>query len=430
VGTATSLCARRCIGTAIAVALASCAALGASGQVEPAPDVDALVREALANSPQLANRRALADAARQAVAPAGALPDPMLELMRERSEYAKLHSVESTMTMYGVELTQTLPFPGKRGAERRSMAAETVVRERELEAMQRLLVADVRRAYATLYALDQSRTSLVAAEELVDLLVATVAARYSSGEDALEAQLKMQVEKARVRERLDDLVAERAVTHAAMNRLLARDSDTPLGPVLALPEVSLPSGQWTELAQQSAAEVAVRSADVDAAGRRLDAARRGRAPDFLAGVAYAKNGEDASILQLRFGFELPLWYWQKQRPRVAAARSEQHAAEQALRDARIAAAAEAVRLQAAWRRDEAQVARYRDLILPQLSTAFDAARSAYMTGRSDFSTVVEDYRLWLDARIELARREADRFETWAEIQALLGLESTLQEDQP
>jgi outer membrane protein TolC len=48
----------------------------------------------------------------------------------------------------------------------------------------------------------------------------------------------------------------------------------------------------------------------------------------------------------------------------------------------------------------------------------DAARLAYLNGRGDFSTVIEDFSLWLDARVQLAAREADRFVTWAGLQSL------------
>jgi hypothetical protein len=62
--------------------------------------------------------------------------------------------------------------------------------------------------------------------------------------------------------------------------------------------------------------------------------------------------------------------------------------------------------------------RYREAIVPQTSAAVDAARSSYLTGRGDFSTVIEDFELWIEARVELARRQADRYTVWAELQAL------------
>jgi outer membrane protein TolC len=77
-------------------------------------------------------------------------------------------------------------------------------------------------------------------------------------------------------------------------------------------------------------------------------------------------------------------------------------------------------LAAEWRRANRQIDLYRQAIVPQSSAAVDAARAAYLVGRGDFLTVVDDFNRWLDARVELARREADRFATWAEVQALTG----------
>jgi hypothetical protein len=37
----------------------------------------------------------------------------------------------------------------------------------------------------------------------------------------------------------------------------------------------------------------------------------------------------------------------------------------------------------------------------------------------DFSTVIEDFQMWLEARAQMAAREAERFGTWAELQSLV-----------
>ena len=52
------------------------------------------------------------------------------------------------------------------------------------------------------------------------------------------------------------------------------------------------------------------------------------------------------------------------------------------------------------------------------SVAVDAARASYLAGRGDFTTVAQDFQLWLDARAQLARREADRYLAWAELAQL------------
>jgi outer membrane protein TolC len=90
-----------------------------------------------------------------------------------------------------------------------------------------------------------------------------------------------------------------------------------------------------------------------------------------------------------------------------------------LRDARAIARADAARLLAEWHRAEEQIRRYEDSFVPQSMLAFESARAAYLGRRGDFSTVVEDFQGWLEARAGLARREADRYVAWASLDALL-----------
>ena len=89
-----------------------------------------------------------------------------------------------------------------------------------------------------------------------------------------------------------------------------------------------------------------------------------------------------------------------------------------LRAEEAATRGEAATLVARWRRDEAQVVLYREGIVPQSALALQAALASYRAGRGDFSMVIEDFRMWLEARALLAAREADRFATWAEVRYL------------
>ncbi len=103
---------------------------------------------------------------------------------------------------------------------------------------------------------------------------------------------------------------------------------------------------------------------------------------------------------------------------MRAAEREVDLARHAQHDEWVELRTEIGRLSAEWHRAGQQIERYEQAILPQTSAAMDAARLAYLNGQGDFSTVIEDFGLWLDARVRLAARDADRFATWAELQAL------------
>jgi outer membrane protein TolC len=251
------------------------------------------------------------------------------------------------------------------------------------------------------------------------MLAETVAARYAAGEAEQEAVIKAQLEGSRVAERLDDLLADRSRMVAGLNRLLDQPGSAPLGDVTSLPPATFPEGSWEELAEVNAPEVAGAARAVQEAERRLAVARLGLKPNLSAGAGLGYRGDLDPALILRFGVEIPFWREENQKPAIRAAEHELAMAEAELRDTVALARAEAARLAAERERADRQLLRYREAIVPQTSAAVDAARASYLAGRGDFSTVVEDFELWLEARSELARREAERFQVWAEVEALV-----------
>lgn len=409
---------------AVAMVLALMPGASASGSAT-APPVEALVALALERSPTLQALGARLSAARELVGPAGALPNPMAETVLQNIGLDDLTVGSEDMSMLSIEVRQSLLWPGKRAAARERAGLEAEVEAARLELARRRLSAQVRTLYARIYAADRERLALVTAGELLDLLAETVAARYAAGEGQQEAVVKAQLQGSRLAERRDDLDAERAGLVAGLNRLLDQPGGAPLGEVAHLPPASFPEGAWEKLAEANAPEVAVAARAVEVAGRRLAVAKLELKPNLSAGAGLGYRGDLDPALILRFGMELPARRNEKQRPELRAAEQALAMAEAELRDAVALARSEAARLSAEREQADRQLLRYREAIVPQTSAAVDAARASYLAGRGDFSTVIEDFELWLDARSELARREADRFAVWAELDALVAAAPTV-----
>jgi outer membrane protein, heavy metal efflux system len=401
---------------ALALALLAPGAALAAGSPSPAPPVQDLVREALDRSPTLAARQARVEAARQMVGPAGALADPMVEVMIQ--DVGAPWDPMRAMSMGQVSYTQALPWPGKRAARRDAVAAEADMAAALADDVRRTLVMQVRQAYGRLYLLDREGESLSAAREMLSLLSSVASARYAAGQGDQEALVKAQLEASRLEERRSDLEAARAASVAVLNRLLDRPAGTGLGPVATLPGAEASPGDLSDRALAVSPEVSMRRAALQAADRRLDAARLESRPNFLVGVGAGTTLAPEAVVTLRLGIELPIWNRRKADPMVAQARADLAAATEELRESEARVRSEADRLSAQWRRDQEQVVRYREAIVPQSAVAMDAARASYLAGRGDFGTVIEDFRMWLDARVMQAGREADRFMTWAEMEML------------
>jgi outer membrane protein, heavy metal efflux system len=380
--------------------------------------LDELVRVALANSPSVGALQARLDGARQMARVPG-LPNPVLEVMLQDAGFPKWTVGEMEMSMVQVGITQTFPPLGRIGAQKAAGRAEADVQDAELQKMRRQVVSQVRALYAKLYAIDRETESLRSGSLLLESLTHAAMDRYAASRSEQEAVLKAQLSSSRVTERQGDLEAERAGVVAALNQLLARSGEEPIGPVVAIPEVDAPRSGWDSLAVRISPEMQARRAAVDAAERRVRLARSGFWPELMAGGDIGFRGSLSPVVGFRVGIGLPLWETRRTRFEVQAAEADKRMAEEEQRETEAMVRSTTARLAAEWRRSTDQTRLYRDAIIPQTQAALDAARSSFLADRVDFSTVIEDFQMWLEARAQLAAREAERFTAWAELQSLI-----------
>ena len=390
----------------------------ARGNEVAAPPVDELVKDALAHSPSVGALRARLDAARQMARVPG-LPDPVLEVMAQDAGFPKWTVGETEMSMVQVGLTQSFPPLGRIGAQKAVGRAEADLREAEYQAIQRHVVSQVRTLYGKLYALDREQEALGSGSALLETLSQAAMDRYSVGRTEQEAVLKAQLSSSRLSERRNDLETERASTVAALNQLLDRPGEEPIGRVASLPEVQVPASGWDSLAVSHSPDVQARRAAVEAAERRVRLAHTGYRPEFMAGGDVGLRGRLDPVVGFRVAIGLPLWETRRTRFEVQAAEAELRMAQEEQRETEAMVRSAAARLGAEWRRSTEQTRLYREALVPQAQAALDAARSSFLADRVDFATVIEDFQMWLEARAQLAAREADRFSTWAELESLI-----------
>ena len=267
--------------------------------------------------------------------------------------------------------------------------------------------------------MDGERRAFDAAGELLDLLATTAASRYAVGQSEQEPVVKAQLERSRLDERIDDLAADRRAVVAALNRLLDRPGENPLGEVRELPLAPEPPQDAEALVRERSPMLAVKRAAIAAAERNVEVAALDAKPDFVAGSDVGIRGGLPPVVSISVGVEWPWRKNERQRPLLRAAEQDVVAARADLDAEWAAVRSDVARVRSEWRRADAQVRRYEQAILPQTSAAIDAARTAYLAGRGDFSTVVENFRLWLDARVALGRRQAERFAAWAAMQSMI-----------
>ncbi len=387
---------------------------------QAAPTVEELVREALAVNPSLEEVRLLLAEAKVNEIPAGTLPDPMVEFMLSDARFPRFTVGKEEMSMLGVTVRQDLRYPGKLSSRKQQAQAETVVREAELVRLQAQMVAAIRETYAQLYALDSELEKLEQALDLVQVLQETAQARYAAGFTTQEAAVKAVLVKTRLQERKADLGRQRVEALAMLNRFCNRPLNSPLGVVRNLPsDLPLPEN-WPDVAWERSPEIHVLEAEVLAAAREVEVAKNDLKPNVFATAGLGSRGSFGAVATLGVGLEWPFWREQKQKPQLQAAQLRLSAAQARLAAVRAAVREAMEKNLAAWRNAQEQQQRYQQEILPLAVAALDAARAAFLTGQVDFSTVIEDFNVWLEAQVGLAQRQAQAFAAWARIRLLLG----------
>lgn len=404
---------------------AQAAAPGHSPAAAPAPgdtlrlaDLIAAARQA---NPALQAARLDADAAAARVSQAGALPDPQVQLSLDNRPINGFGTMEP-MTMNAVQVTQTIPWPGKLGfAERRARDLAAAGRLDAAEA-ENDLVARVTGVYYQLGYMDRALAVMGQTRDLLRGFLQVATAMYGVGTGQQQDVLQAQVAVAKMSEDITVMRQDRVAMAARLDALLGRDATAPVGPVdLPAAEDTLPPvDSLMALAAARRPALAAARQRVAAAEAGYRQARRDLFPDVMVGASYGQRPRYDDMVSLMVGFSIPLFAGSRQlaeRREMQAEQAEQQAAARDLSNETYARLAE-LRAEALRARDLAEL--YATSILPQARASVQAALASYRVGQVNFMSLVDNQMTVNRYAIESVRLEAEYHGAVAEIASLTG----------
>ncbi len=410
---------------AVAFASALLPVPGSAQQITAAPadtlylsDALSIAREA---SPHLRAERLRSEAAAERVSQAGALPDPVLGIGFMNRPLSGL-GTDERMTMNQIQVTQSLPWPGKLGFARQRAghlaSAETFM---ALEAEVQLL-SRVKNVYYELAFIDRAVVIMGRTRELLRDFHQVTEARYRVGEGLQQDLLSAQVAVTQMTEDIMVMTADRIAMAARFNALLGRAPTTPIGHlVLPQPDAELPAvDSLISLASSRRPAIQAAAERTKAATAGYLAARRQLYPDITVTAGYGQRPQYDDMATLMVGLRIPLFAGARQLPlrrEMAAMEAREVASALDLYNETFARLTE---LRAKAERARELVALYTTAILPQARASVESALSAYRVGRVDYMTLVENGMTVNRYEIELERLSAQYQQAVAQIDALLG----------
>jgi len=400
--------------------------IGGAGRLHAQSPLESLVQQALRNNPGLKAQRAKVEAARQVPSQMKALPDPTADI--EFMNIAVNGSSGSKALTEGVSLgvTQMLPFPGKRGLAANAAEREVVVESARLVTMEQTIRSEILSAsYRYAMASELLRINAQTTEAL-KMTVESTLARYTAGEgsqsDVLLAQ--SQVTQSAVQRR--NLESQRAVAKARVESLRASPVEDAALEQIELPVPSaLPALEFLlSYASEHAPEVAVAQAEIGVAEARAEVARKAFKPDFMVGGRYrykdmTMGGQD--YLTAMVGITLPFFHYKdRYRPGLDEALQRKQGALEEMNETRNAARYKVAEAYQSADRDAKVFTLYDQGLLLQARQGYDAALSAYRTGRAGFSALLMSVTSLYTVESDAVMARAEYHQMVAEMEAVLG----------
>jgi len=416
---------------ALAWALGGAVPLAAAGPGNLPSDLQALIAEALQANPEVKQMRSLHDASKEAIRSAGALDDPELAFVLKDLPVDTWSFNKEDMTQKMLEISQKIPFPGKRRLRSEVAASQAdsegyTYRDKVNEVRTKVVQAywGLSLAHAG-YDLTQKN------KQFWEQVVRVAETRYGVGQGQQADVIQAQVELGNYLDRLLQWTQRQESARADLNALRSQPPQTPITrPALLQPRpFPLPLDQL--LAQAEARpQLQALKALIAKQEKAVDLAKKDYFPDFTLGFGYGfrenlgppVNVKQPDMFTSKVMVNLPIWYGAKIKPRIREEQAKQVAAQEAHQNALNMLNAAIKDRHAKLQRLARQVALFDQGIVPQARQAATASLASYQVGALTFAQLYQSQIAVYLAELQLQEYLKDFEENWAELEWLVGVE--------
>ncbi len=406
-------------------------AIGLSVAYAGASDLDVLVKEALAHSPEWTALSRRADAMRAVIPQAGALADPTVGLLLDDvpNDLDVTRAAQIWLTA-----EQAIPFPGKRAlrveqAEIEAQMANLAARMKAAE-----IRADITRAWARLIGLRQERAINTQSAERLQTVIDLAQLKFATGRGMQADILIGQMERTALLQKQASLEEEEIQVIAEINRLrgqpvsavLMLTGELPLPPELPTREALLERASQT---RPQAREAALQKTRGSLARRMAEIARR---PDFGVKLGRGQMRHGPDVWMAMFSVSIPNFWADTQTARMDEAAALSSAAEQD-------EAADRLRVESELAQALSRIKIHRQILevaektlRPLAEAAVEALQLAYQSDwadwadwadradRADFGSVLKGEEARGEVEREIVRARVALWEAIAQIEHLIG----------
>lgn len=374
--------------------------------------LDAALRTAFANNPDLAAAQWEIDIAQGGRQQAGLIPNPVASWDAEDTR----RNARTTT----VKLSQTLELGGKRDARIDLATQAQVAAALTLEQQRNSLRADVIDSYyGALRAQERlalAQRSLALAERGLVIAKGRVSAGKSSPVEATRAQVQLseiRLEMNRAQVGLTDayrrLAASTGSTAPDFDAVAAQKQAAP-----SLPPCAQLLARVEQTTQLRLAELRIRQGE---ASVNLEKAQR--IPDLDVSIGSQYDASTRERINL-VGVSIPIPLFNRNQGNVLAANRRADQARDLRNAVELRLRAETLQALALWRTANTEVQTFNQQILPAAQSAVDSATRGFEMGKFNFLDVLDAQRTLIAARTQYLTATAQATDAWVRLERIYG----------
>jgi outer membrane protein TolC len=396
----------------------------------PAMPLREAVAEALKNNPEIPAAKQEQEAARQRIAPAGALDDPMLEAGVVNLPVESLRFNREDMTMKMIGLSQRFPYAGKRALRQDVAVKEAEAMLHGYQETVNRVTRDVKIAYFDLALVIETTRLTEKNKRVLEQFLTTAEARYAVGQASQADVLKAQTQVAKMTDELIKLARERRMIEAELNRALGRGPDlvAPLPQLPTLKEVAPRLEELRQVAVTVRPQLLALQSTIARGEKAIQLARREYYPDFDVRFSYGQRDRSPmgdrreDMVTLTVAINLPLWRASKLGPRVAEAIAMRDQTTSTLQTQQNEVASRLRQETGNVEQNFKSARLYETTVLPQARLTVESSLAAYRVNRVDFFTLLDNQMTVLNYEIGYATAVVNHNKAWAELEFITGKE--------
>jgi outer membrane protein TolC len=290
-----------------------------------------------------------------------------------------------------------IPLFGKRGLMSDAASAGARMAEQNAVAVERNLRAEVKKTYAIIFSAQRRIDVNTENQRLLTQIVESARTKYSVGLVTQGDLLKVQVELAKLQNERAELDQQLVNANSMMNALRSAPATTPIGRVADIPLAKISDTLEDLMARsmENRPELRGMKYELEMNNAELAASERERLPDLMVRGMYKqmREGTDQWAAMLSINIPFAPWASGKYSGKIEENSLAARATEQSFADMKNMIQAEVRDMWARTSSKWQQIERFRQVMLPQAEQSLQSTLAAYETGRSDFLSLIDSYRM-------------------------------------